>query len=90
MKNKLGWLFGVAAGLAVLGAAPVQAKMGWNKKAKEADPGVTGCISCHSKEKPKKGEPLTERGQWLLNEQAKRKAADIDLEWLKDYPKKGK
>jgi hypothetical protein len=27
-----------------------------------------------------------ERGQWLIAEKAKRKAAEVDAAWLKDYP----
>ena len=77
--------------LAALLAGPLQAKLAWNKKARAYDAGVTGCTSCHVNEKPKKkGEPLTERGTWLLEQMEKRQAKDIDLSWLKDYPNNGK
>jgi hypothetical protein len=74
-------------------ACPAQAKLAWNKKAKKYDPAVTGCTACHVDEKPKKdehGKPLTERGQWLLDQKAKQSAKDVNLEWLKDYPNNGK
>lgn len=69
---------------------PVHAKLAWNKKAKAHDAGVTGCISCHSQEKPKKGEPLSERGEWLVQQKEKLGAKQVDLAWLKDYPNNGK
>lgn len=71
-------------------AAPLQAKLAYNKKAKAFDAGVTGCISCHTKEKPKKNEPLAERGQWLVDQKTKLQAKQVDLSWLKDYPNNGK
>lgn len=80
----------VTLALLFAATAPLNAKMAWNKKSKELDPGVTGCISCHEKEKPKKNEPLTERGIWLMDEMEKRGAKKIDLAWLKDYPNNGK
>lgn len=76
---------------AALAAAPLQAKLAWNKKARAYDAGITACTSCHVNEKPKKkGEPLSERGQWLVEQKEKRQAKDIDLTWLKDYPNNGK
>ena len=85
-------LLTVAVGVfAVLWCTPVQAKLAWNKKSRALDAGVTACTSCHVNEKPKKkGEPMSERGQWLMDQKAKRQAKDIDLTWLKDYPNNGK
>ncbi len=83
----------VIAGLTLVAllAGPLQAKLAWNKKARAFDAGVTGCTSCHVNEKPKKkGEPLGERGKWLLEQKEKRQAKDMDLSWLKDYPNNGK
>lgn len=72
-------------------AGPLQAKLAWNKKARTFDAGVTHCTSCHVNEKPKKkGEPMAERGKWLLEQKETRKAKDMDLSWLKDYPNNGK
>jgi len=75
--------------LAVM-AAPLQAKLAWNKKARTYDAGVTSCTSCHVNKKPKKGEALSERGQWLVGLKEKKQVKDIDLSWLKDYPANGK
>jgi len=84
-----------AAALALLTAlaVPVQAKLAWNKKAQKYDPAIKACTACHVDEKPKKddhGKPLTERGQWLLDQKAAKGAKDIDLSWLKDFPNNGK
>ena len=90
MKTKNVITLVTAIAFASLLAAPLQAKLTYVKKAKPHDAGVTGCISCHSKEKPKKGDPLKERGQWLVDQKTVRKAKDIDFSWLKDYPLNGK
>jgi hypothetical protein len=37
---------------------------------------------------PKKGGELAERGKFLADMKAKKKAAEVDLAWLKEY--KGK
>lgn len=77
--------------LITLLAGPLQAKLAWNKKARAYDAGVTACTSCHMNEKPKKkGEPMSERGQWMLDQKEKRQAKEMDLTWLKEYPKNGK
>lgn len=81
---------GAAVTLLALCAAPLQAKLAWNKKAKKYDAAITGCTACHVPEKPKKGDPLSERGQWMVDEKARRNAKEISLEWLTDYPKHGK
>ncbi|MDP1579464.1 MAG: hypothetical protein Q8M02_04245 [Candidatus Didemnitutus sp.] len=85
-------LLKVAASVVLLAlvAAPLQAKLAWNKKAKKYDSSITACTACHVPEKPKKNDPLSERGQWLVDEQARRGAKEINLEWLKDYPNFGK
>jgi cytochrome c553 len=77
--------------LLALLAGPLQAKLAWNKKARAFDAGVTACTSCHVNEKPtKKGEPLSERGEWLVQQKEKLGAKQVDLAWLKDYPNNGK
>lgn len=81
--------FAAAVALLALGAAPVQAKLAWNKKAKKFDPAVTSCTACHIPEKPKKGDPLSERGEWLVEQKKKLGEKEVKLEWLKDYPKFG-
>jgi len=83
--------FAAVLSLLSLLAAPLQAKLAWNKKARTYDAGVTSCTSCHVNKKPKKkDEPLSERGQWLVEQQEKKQVKDIDLSWLKDYPANGK
>ena len=57
------------------------------KKAKELGYDATNCQYCHVEKLPKKGAVShNERGKWLLAEKAKRKAAEVDPTWLKDYP----
>lgn len=80
------YLLLAAAALAV--AIPSQAKMTFVKAAKDAGiPGVTSCASCHVGA-PKKGGEMNERGKWLISQKAAKKAAEVDVKWLKDY--KGK
>ncbi|WP_005033467.1 hypothetical protein [Holophaga foetida] len=68
-----------------------QAKAPWTAKGKAVDAGVKTCASCHvTGAKAKKGDPLTERGNWLVAEKGKKKAAEVDPSWLANYPKKGK
>jgi len=91
MKIKAGLLIGVLGAFFALLCTPAQAKLAWNKKARAFDPAVTSCTACHVNEKPKKkNEPLSERGKWLMEQKEIRKAKDIDLSWLKDYPNNGK
>jgi len=77
-----------AAAAALLLALPAQAKMPYVKKAQElgfAD--VKDCKACHVGA-PKKGGEMTARGKFLEETKAKKKAAEVDLNWLKEY--KGK
>lgn len=48
--------------------------------------GAQDCLYCHQRENG--GEGWNARGQWLLDEKDKRKADDIDIDWLENY--KGK
>jgi len=76
------------AAVAMAVAVPSQAKMTFIKAAKDAGiPGITACTACHVGA-PKKGGEMTERGKWLIAQKAAKKAADVDVAWLKDY--KGK
>ena len=45
--------------------------------------GAKNCLYCHKE--PAGGEGWNERGQWLIAEKERRKADDIDIEWLADY-----
>jgi hypothetical protein len=71
-------------------ALPAQAKLPFVKKAKELGfTEITSCKSCHVDAMPKKGASANnERGKFLLEMKAKKKAAEVDLNWLKEY--KGK
>lgn len=74
--------------LAAVGGS-LQAKLPWTKKAQALGfAQVKDCQSCHATAKPKKGDALTPMGQYLMDRKAKEKAAEVDLNWLKDY--KGK
>ena len=74
----------------VLGGLSAQAKLPFVKKAKDLGfAEITGCQSCHVDKMPKKGaSAANERGKFLLKVKAEKKAAEVDLAWLKDY--KGK
>jgi hypothetical protein len=76
------------AAAALILAVPAQAKMPWVKKSQElgfAD--VKDCKACHVGVAEKGGD-LSERGKFLMDTKAKKKAAEVDLAWLKEY--KGK
>ncbi len=73
---------------ALLLAIPAQAKPTFVKKAQDAGfPEVKNCTACHVGT-PKKGGELTERGKFLEKTKTEKKAAEVDLAWLKNY--KGK
>lgn len=76
------------AAAAVVLAVPAQAKMPWVKKSQELGfAEIKDCKACHVGA-PKKGGDLSERGKFLMDQKAKKKAAEVDLNWLKEY--KGK
>jgi len=76
------------AAAALILAVPAQAKMPWVKKAQELGfAEVKDCKACHVGA-PKKGGEMSARGKFLEETKAKKKAADVDLNWLKEY--KGK
>ena len=82
-------LMGVGAWLAGTGVAT--ATLPIQKKAKELGyTAVTNCQSCHVDKLPKKdAAKLNDRGKWLVDEKAKRKATkEVDAAWLKDYVEK--
>ncbi|WP_306601880.1 hypothetical protein [Geothrix sp. 21YS21S-2] len=79
-------LFLAAAVLAL--AIPAQAKMPFVAAAKAAGiDSVKNCASCHVGA-PKKGGDLNEMGKWLMTQKAAKKAAEVDVKWLKDYKAK--
>ncbi len=76
------------AAAALILAVPAQAKMPWVKKSQELGfAEVKDCKACHVGA-AKKGGDLSERGKFLMDAKAKKKAAEVDLNWLKEY--KGK
>ncbi|HJW71500.1 MAG TPA: hypothetical protein VJ486_01480 [Geothrix sp.] len=76
------------AAAALIFAVPAQAKMPWVKKAQEMGfAEVKDCKACHVGA-PKKGGEMTARGKFLIDTKAAKKAAEVDLAWLKEY--KGK
>ncbi len=78
----------VLAGLGILaGAGQAFATMPMGKKAKEAGYAEAAkCTYCHGEALPKKGaSTLNDRGKWLVAEKDKRKAAEVDAAWLKEY-----
>ncbi len=63
------------------------ATMDMQKAAKAAGFPAENCQYCHTDKMPKKDAHATnDRGSWLVAEKDKRKAKDIDVKWLKDYP----
>ena len=90
--RRAGWRLGLVVGVLAwsgwmfleetsLGTMPMQ------KKAKELGFPVENCMYCHSEKLPKKGAVTNnDRGKWLVSEKDKRKATEIDVAWLKEYP----
>ena len=81
-------LFLAATAVLALGTS-ASAKLPFVKKAQALGfKNIENCASCHVDKMPKaasKGEPFGDLGKFLLAQKAKNKAAEIDLNWLKDY-----
>jgi hypothetical protein len=76
----------LVAGVFLVASGSVFATMPMQKKAKELGFAATGCTYCHVEKLPKKGAAAcNDRGKWLIAEKERRKAAEIDVAWLKDY-----
>ena len=74
------WLAGTGVATATL---PIQ------KSAKALGYPATSCLYCHVDKLPKKdAAAFNDRGAWLHEEKAKRKAKEVDAAWLKDYVEK--
>ena len=85
--KKTAWLLaGLTASAAFL-ALPASGTMEMQKKAKAAGfAESTNCLYCHNEKLPRKGAVTNnERGQWLLDQQKKKGAKEIDFTWLKDF-----
>ncbi len=91
MKRRgTGWSL-AAVGLAwsgwILVAGTSSATLSMQKAAKEKGFPAENCLYCHGEKMPKKGAATyNDRGKWLIAEKDKRKAAEVDVAWLKDYP----
>ena len=78
----------VAAGF-VAALRPASATVDMQKKAKAAGFEVKNCQYCHGEALPKKGAAIyNDRGNWLKAEKEKRKAKEVDVNWLKEYTEK--
>jgi hypothetical protein len=90
MRRKLHWFIFGALGAWTLAATITMAKPAWVRQAKELGFPAQNCMYCHTSKLPKKDtfkpEELNDRGKWLMAEKDKKKAKEIDLNWLKDYP----
>ncbi|HEV8117001.1 MAG TPA: hypothetical protein VGQ32_00670 [Thermoanaerobaculia bacterium] len=74
-----------AAGMLLSGVS--SATLDIQKKAKAAGFKADNCQYCHVDKLPKKGASTgNERGIWLREQKEKKKAAEVDPAWLKDYP----
>jgi hypothetical protein len=81
----------LVAGAFALSAVSAFATMPIQKKAKDAGVAAANCLYCHGEALPKKTAfTLNERGKWLMAEKERRKAAEIDGAWLKDYKEPAK
>ena len=80
----------VVAGALLAGAVPAFATMDLGKKAKEAGFAEAGkCSYCHGEAMPKKGSATyNDRGKFLGEQKASKKATAVDVTWLKDYVEK--
>jgi hypothetical protein len=68
-------------------AASSTATMPIQRKAKGLGFPADNCLYCHNEKLPKKGAVThNTRGEWLLAEKEKRRAKEVDANWLKYYP----
>lgn len=89
MKTRLTVAAGFVAATWLAGAGTASATLEMQKKTKAAGFAAANCLYCHAEKLPKKGASTNNaRGQWLVDEKAKRKAKEIDVDWLKDYLEK--
>lgn len=76
----------LSAAIVLAGATPSHATMPIQKKAKEAGFPATSCVYCHAEKMPKKGAATyNERGEFLVKQKEAKKAAEVDVAWLKDF-----
>jgi hypothetical protein len=88
-RMRLGRTVGLLALGSFVGASPAWASLKMQKDAKAAGFAAANCQYCHVEKLPKKDAVTNNaRGQWLVSEKDKRKAKEIDVNWLKDYVEK--
>ena len=92
MKSMRKPIVALALGYGVLVAlgATAWGKASWVKSCKDMGLPAENCLYCHTDKMPKKdtfkADALNDRGKWLVSQKESKKAAEIDLNWLKDYP----
>ena len=92
MKSMRKPVVSLALGYAVLVAAGAVAwgKSAWVKGCKDMGLPAENCMYCHTDKMPKKdtfkADQLNDRGKWLMDQKAAKKADAVDIAWLKDYP----
>jgi hypothetical protein len=86
--SRLGLAAVLLAGIGgMLVVSPSSATMNMQKKAKELGFPSENCLYCHGEKMPKKDAvTYNDRGKWLVDQKNARKAKDVDVAWLKDYP----
>lgn len=79
-------IVGVLTVAVVLAAAPSHATMKLQKAAKDAGFPAANCLYCHAEKMPAKGKATyNERGDFLMKQKEAKKAAEVDVAWLKDF-----
>ena len=95
MKDRYRLGLGAVAALTALcfvgTAGTATATLPMQKKAKAAGIPADNCLYCHNEKLPKKGAVShNDRGKWLVEQKAAKKAKEADGAWLKDYKEPAK
>lgn len=89
MKTRLTLVAALGGAAWLAGSGTATATLDMQKKAKAAGFQVANCLYCHGEKLPKKdASTYNERGKWMMAEKEKRKAKEVDIDWLKDYVEK--
>ncbi len=76
----------LTAAVLLMGAAPSQATMPIQKKAKEAGFPAANCLYCHGEKLPMKGKVTNnDRGTFLVKQKEVKKVKEVDVAWLKEF-----
>lgn len=88
--KKLGVGLALGYGIMVAVGATAWGKASWVKGCKDMGLPAENCLYCHTDKMPKKDsfkpDQLNDRGKWLMDQKAAKKADAVDVSWLKDYP----